>query len=156
MKLPLSEEEKRQLRKAKRRIADVSSIPTAELADMLHISKERAKELKALSQFQQIPSIGYQLAEKLVYQLRIYSLQEMQTADPAILLNELELRLGVWTDPCVEDQIRCVVHHANNSNSEKQWHDFTSIRKQYRTEHGYPANRPQTAWYDSVGRKDER
>lgn len=64
------------------------------------------------------------------------------------LFNSLELKLGCWTDPCVEDQIMCIIHHANNPESEKQWFDFTNERKLYRQKFGYPKSRPTLAWYE--------
>ena len=60
----------------------------------------------------------------------------------AKLFDELEQKLGVWTDSCVEDQLRCVIHFANNPESRKQWFDFTEERKTYRDKIGFPKNRP--------------
>ncbi len=60
----------------------------------------------------------------------------------ADLLNAYEKKLGRRVDPCVEDQFRLVVHHANNRGCKKQWWDFTAERKVYRAKNGYPADRP--------------
>ncbi|WP_233549531.1 helix-hairpin-helix domain-containing protein [Lysinibacillus yapensis] len=77
----------------------------------------------------------------------------MKDKNGADLFDELEQRLNVWTDSCVEDQIRCVINYANDSNSSLQWFDFTSERKNYREKVGYPERRPKTAWYE--GERDE-
>ncbi|WP_343327837.1 helix-hairpin-helix domain-containing protein [Lentibacillus saliphilus] len=60
----------------------------------------------------------------------------------------IEKELGCWTDPCVEDQIICIIHYANRPESDKQWYDFTAERKRYRVQNGYPSDRPQVAWYE--------
>lgn len=147
-KLPLTKEERENLRNAKLKIGAIHQTDVSYLAQLLHVEELRAKELKGLAAFQQIPSIGHKLAEKLVYQLAFYSLDEIRREDPGNLLDRLERKLGVWTDPCVEDQIRCVIHYANNPDSKLQWFAFTEERKNYREQHGYPDSRPEKAWYE--------
>lgn len=44
---------------------------------------------------------------------------EVKERNGSKLFDELEQKLGVWTDSCVEDQIRCVIHFANNPESKK-------------------------------------
>lgn len=146
--LPLTDMEKRKLRKAKVKISELHTFDQEQIAQILDLPVETAKKLKGLADFQSVPSIGYKLAEKLVYQLNLFSLSEMKEKDPAKLFDELEQKLGVWTDSCVEDQIRCVVHYANNPDSSKQWYDFTDERKSYRKKVGFPVNRPIKAWYE--------
>ncbi|MCA1010593.1 helix-hairpin-helix domain-containing protein [Halobacillus halophilus] len=75
--------------------------------------------------------MGFQLAEKLVFKLDIYELAEIKDKNAAELFDQLEKQLGVWTDSCVEDQIRCVINYANHPDSRKQWFDFTEERKEY-------------------------
>ncbi|MEN2464429.1 helix-hairpin-helix domain-containing protein [Ornithinibacillus sp. FSL M8-0202] len=147
-KLPLTLEERVMLRKAKVKLTEIRTLYTERIASLLNASIDRARIIKGLAEFQTVPSIGYKLAEKLVYQLNIYSLNEIKDKQGAQLFDELEQQLGVWTDGCVEDQIRCVVYYANHPTSKKQWFDFTHERKKYREKNGYPANRPQSAWYD--------
>ncbi|MUK87940.1 Pathogenicity locus [Ornithinibacillus sp. L9] len=147
-KLPLTDEEKLKLRKAKIKLRDVAALSIEQLVQVLEVSRERARSIKGLAEFQSVPSIGNKLAEKLVDHLHMYSLEDIKYKDGAALLDELEQQLGVWTDSCVEDQIRCVIHYANDPSCTKQWFDFTEERKQYRETVGYPANRPQKAWYE--------
>ncbi|GIO25195.1 hypothetical protein J11TS1_37760 [Oceanobacillus sp. J11TS1] len=64
------------------------------------------------------------------------------------MFDNLEKQLGVWTDSCVEDQIRCVMNYANHPDSNRQWFDFTNERKAYREKVGYPLSRPKKAWYE--------
>ncbi|SET18596.1 Pathogenicity locus [Oceanobacillus limi] len=147
-KLPLTEVEKTKLRIAKVRLQEIKLLSLEELVHLLDISPERARLLKGLAEFQGVPSIGYQLAEKLVCNLNIYSLDEIRGEEAGRLFDQLEQQLGVWTDSCVEDQLRCVINYANNPTSNKQWYHFTDERKAYRERVGYPANRPQKAWYE--------
>jgi len=123
---------------------------------MLHVSRERARLIKALAEFQIVPSIGIKLAEHLVHQLHLYSLEEIRQKNGAELFDELEQKLGVWTDSCVEDQIRCVINYANNPGSNKQWFDFTNDRKAYRQTYGFPKDRPKRAWYDEGGENENK
>ncbi len=151
--LPLTQNEKTKLRKSKVKISKVHTFSVDKLVQMMDISVEKARIIKGLAEFQNVPSIGYKLAEKLVYKLNIYSLNEIKDKNGADLFDELEQRLNVWTDSCVEDQIRCVINYANDSNSSLQWFDFTNERKNYREKVGYPETRPKTAWYE--GEKNE-
>ncbi|WBL13140.1 helix-hairpin-helix domain-containing protein [Sutcliffiella sp. NC1] len=148
-KLPLSVDDKKKLRKAKVNLGQLHTLSISQLMEILDIPMVSAQQVKALAQFQQLPSIGYELADKLVNQLHIYSLEEIRQKEGAQLFDELEQALGVWTDSCVEDQIRCVIHHANHPGSEKQWFAFTEERKLYREMNGYPKDRPTTAWYEA-------
>ncbi|MFJ7734471.1 helix-hairpin-helix domain-containing protein [Lysinibacillus sp. NPDC097231] len=151
--LPLTQNEKTKLRKSKVKISKVHTFSIDKLVQMMDISVEKARIIKGLAEFQNVPSIGYKLAEKLVYKLNIYSLNEIKDKNGADLFDELEQRLNVWTDSCVEDQIHCVINYANDSNSSLQWFDFTNERKNYREKVGYPETRPKTAWYE--GEKNE-
>ena len=145
--------EKTKLRKAKVKISEVHILSIDQLARIMDISVERAKVIKGLVEFQNVPSIGYKLAEKLVYNLNIFSLEEIKNKNGADLFDELEQCLKVWTDSCVEDQIRCVINYVNDLNSSLQWFDFTNERKNYRDKVGYPEERPKIAWYE--GEKNE-
>ncbi|SFL45539.1 Pathogenicity locus [Gracilibacillus orientalis] len=147
-KLPLTDVERLKLRRAKVKISEIHSFNKEQIAQMLNISVEKAKNLKGLAAFQKVPSVGYKLAERLVYQLNIISLSEIKDKDGAELFEQLEQKQGVWIDSCVEDQIRCVVNYANNPKSNKQWFDFTEERKAYRKKVGFPENRPKKAWYE--------
>ncbi|MEH7180182.1 helix-hairpin-helix domain-containing protein [Neobacillus vireti] len=147
-KLPLTDGEKSKLRKAKVKINEIHTFTREQIALMLDISVDRAKVLKGLADFQSVPSIGSKLSEKLVFELNLFSLSEIKEKDGAKLFDELEQKLGVWTDSCVEDQIRCVINYSNNPESSKQWFDFTEERKSYRDKVGFPSNRPIKAWYE--------
>ncbi len=148
LKLELTQSEKAQLRKVKIKISEVHTHSEQELARILSVSEKKVRTVKALAEFQEVPSIGYELAEKLVHRLGIYSLKEIKDINGAELFDELEKRLGVWTDPCVEDQFRCVVYFANNPSSSKKWFDFINERKDYRKKVGYPKDRPKKAWHE--------
>ncbi|MDP4550090.1 helix-hairpin-helix domain-containing protein [Alkalihalobacillus macyae] len=146
-KLPLSQEEKQILRKKKIRLSDFHKLNLEEIQGLFDVSNDRAKELKGLAIFQQVPSIGHELAFKLVNHLGYFSLEQIKSENWAEVFHNLEKNLGCWTDPCVEDQIICIIHYANNPESKKQWFDFTTDRKLYRQQNGYPISRPKIAWY---------
>lgn len=78
-KLPLSQEEKQILRKMKVKLSDFHKLGLEEIKDMFDISNERARTLKGLAAFQQVPSIGYELAYKLVNYLGYFSLEQIKT-----------------------------------------------------------------------------
>ncbi len=112
-----------------------------EIIHVLNSSPSRAKNLQALYEFQQIPSIGIHFAHDLIF-LGYHTLTELKDKQGPELLDNYEKKLGSKVDPCVEDQFRLVVHYANNPNSKKQWWDFTAERKAYRAQYGYPVDRP--------------
>lgn len=149
IKLPLTDVEKANLRKNKIKIADILDFAADELEVLLNATTERAKEIYALAEFQTVPSVGIKFAEDLVF-LGYYSLSELKNKNAAKLTDEYELKKGYWTDPCVEDQFRLVVSFANTHDTKKTWWDFTEERKIFRTENGYPKNRPKKAWFEIV------
>lgn len=149
LKLPLTGAEKANLRKHKIKMSDILDFAVDELEVFLQASPERAKEIHALAEFQTVPSVGIKFAEDLVL-LGYFSLSELKDQDGAKLTDAYELKKGFWTDPCVEDQFRLVVHYANTADRNKTWWDFTAARKEFRAKNGYPANRPQQAWFDTV------
>ena len=149
LKLPLTPTEKKNLRKNKSKIANIPNYSVHELGVILEVSPERAKEIHALATFQQIPSIGIQFAEDLVF-MGYFSLEALANKNGAQLVEDYEHKKGYWIDSCVEDQFRLVVHYAKTKDTTKKWWDFTAERKQYRLENGYPVNRPTTAWHEVV------
>jgi AraC-like DNA-binding protein len=138
--------EKRKLRANKVKLSEIHHHSVEHLRAILGISKIRAMELKALSEFQTIPSIGIQFALDLI-SLGFYSIQELKGKDPAKLVDRLERQVGAWIDPCVEDQVRLCVHYAEHFDNRVNWWDFTKERKAFRQQYGYPANRPKMPWH---------
>ena len=146
-KLNLSPTERKNLRKAKIKISEILDMASDELEVVLKASSDRVKTLKALAEFQTIPSIGIKFAADLIF-MGYFSLEEIKGKDGAKLLEEYERKKGYWTDPCVEDQFRLIVDFARNPNINKNWWDYTEERKKHRLKHGYPADRPKTAWHE--------
>ena len=147
IKLPLTDHERKQLRRQKIKIRELTHYAPDELEGILDIDSERARLLYGLAAFQQIPSVGIKFAEDLTF-LGLYSLVDLRGKDPASLIHAYELKKGYWTDPCVEDQFWLAIHVAETGDYSKQWWDFTSTRKAYRSQNGYPPDRPKTAWFD--------
>jgi AraC-like DNA-binding protein len=139
--------EKRKLRANKIRLNEIHHHSRDDLQRILNISKLRAMELIALSEFQRIPSIGIRFAHDLI-SLGFYSLKDIQGKDPAKLTDRYERLMGVWMDPCVEDQFRLVTYYANHPSESLNWWDFTRERKNYRQKHGYPSTRPKKPWFE--------
>ncbi len=149
IKLNLSDTEKQQLKKNGLKVTRLSEFAADEIAVLLNTHPQRAKELFALVTFQAIPSIGPKFAYDLMA-VECYTLDDVRDKNGPELFNELERKQGFWTDPCVEDQFWLVVDYAKNGPHNKNWWDFTVDRKAYRTQHGYPADRPATAWHQLV------
>lgn len=147
IKLDLLPAERSKLRANNIRFADISAYSAEELSELVHVPVIRAMEILALVEFQKIPSIGIKFAKDLI-SLGYYSLSDLKDHDGALLINDLEQHTGRWIDPCVEDQCRLVVYYANTKDETKRWWHFTEERKKYRLQHGYPASRPQKAWFD--------
>lgn len=145
-RLDILRSEKRKLRANKVKLSEIHHHSVESLRAMLGISKIRAMELSALSEFQTIPSIGIRFAQDLI-SLGFYSIRELKGKDPAKLVDRLERQVGAWIDPCVEDQVRLCVHYAEHQDARVNWWDFTKERKAFRQQYGYPASRPKTAWY---------
>jgi hypothetical protein len=112
-----------------------------EIIALLNPVTQREKVLHALFEFQSIPSVGIMFARDLMF-LNYYKLSELKDLDGPQILDQYEKKIGYRVDPCVEDQFWLAVHYANNPGSKKQWWDFTSQRKAYRSQHGYPNDRP--------------
>lgn len=147
IKLELSDTEKQLLKSKKIRIAELPDYAPDEIAVILELSPQRAKEINALIEFQSIPSLGIGFARELIVQ-GYYSLAELRGIDAVELFDAFEKHSGVWADPCVEDSYRLLVHYINYGETGKKWWDFTAERKAYRAKNGFPADRPTTAWYE--------
>lgn len=146
-RLMLTNQEKQQLRRNNVHISDLPNYALDELEVLMEITYERAREIGALIEFQSIKTIGIKFAEDLI-SLGYYSINELKGKNPAKLTEEFELLKGYWIDPCVEDQFRLVVYHANTYDKNKNWWDFTEERKKFRHENGYPTSRPVKPWYE--------
>ena len=102
-----------------------------------------------MAEFQSIQSIGLKLAEDLVF-LGYYSISELKFKDGAKLIDEYEHRKGFRVDPCVEDQFRLVIDYASTNGNTKNWWNFTDMRKQFRKENGYPIDRPNQGYSETL------
>lgn len=145
IKLELSDNERTNLRKSKIKKSEILKYASDELAVLLNVSDVRAKEIYALADFQQIPSIGIEFAKDLVF-LGYYSVEKLNGKSGAELTDQYEKKKGYKTDPCVEDQFRLAVDFAKNKDYSKKWWNFTNERKEYRTKIGYPKDRPKINW----------
>lgn len=145
--LAITPDEMRKLRSLKIRKNEIHHHTVAELQEWMNISKTRAKELYALSEFQSIPSLGIRFAHDLI-SMGYYSLNDLKGKDGVKLTHQYEKQVGAWVDPCVEDSFRLAVHYAKHSDSKLNWWDLTAERKAYREKHGYPADRPKKPWFE--------
>ncbi len=145
IQLDLSDSERKNLRKNTVKKTDILDFASDELEELLNVSEARAKEIYALADYQQIPSIGIKFAKDLLY-LGYHSIEELKGKNGAKLTDEYEKKKGFKTDPCVEDQFRLVVDFSKNRDFSKNWWDFTNERKKYRNDNGYPKDRPKKNW----------
>lgn len=143
IKLPLTTEERALLRRQKVSISQLAYLETDEVSQLLNISVERAAQLTMLARLQLIPSIGPKLAQDVV-EMGYYSIAALKDKTGPELFDQLEETCRTRIDPCVEDQLRLLIHVILEGQSGKQWWDFTEERKQYRAEHGYRVLRPVT------------
>lgn len=149
IKLELSNNERTNLRKNKIKKSEILEYASDELAGLLNVSELRAKEIYALADFQQIPSIGIEFAKDLIF-LGYYKVEELNGKCGAELTDDYEKKKGFKTDPCVEDQFRLAVDFAKYKDYSKNWWDFTKDRKEYRTKIGYPKDRPTINWTEKL------
>ena len=147
-RLPLTDVERTRLRRCRIKLRDIAAMELDPLTVALQCTRDRAVNLRALAAFQAIPSVGPAAAQWFL-DLGFRSLEPLRSETGPDLLERLEVLYGHWMDPCVEDVLWCVVHHAKHPGSDKVWYDFTAQRKAHRSQHGYPANRPTRAWYDT-------
>ena len=148
IELELTAVEKQQLKERKISLKALRDYAPDEIAAMLNASPERAKELAALAEFQSIPSLGIGFAMELIAQ-GYYALEQLKGKSAVELFDAYEKHCGCWADPCVEYSYRMLVHYLEHRDESKRWWDFTKERKAYRTEFGFPADRPITAWYET-------
>lgn len=153
IKLNLSPAERKKLRFNKMKISEILDFAVDELEVILGVTAERAKEIRALAEFQKIRSVGIRSAEDLIF-LGCYSLTDVKGKDGVQLTDAFERKKGYWIDPCVEDVFRLVAHVANTNDYSKNWWDFTEERKKYRRENGYPSDRPRKAWHEILIKKN--
>lgn len=144
----LTAAEKQLLREQKVNLKALQALAVDEIAALLHASAGRTRELGALFEFQQIPSLGKGFARELIEQ-GYYTLEELKGKSAVHLLDAYEKHCGCWADPCVEDSYRLLVHYIEHRDETKRWWGFTQERKAYRAAFGYPADRPAVAWYET-------
>jgi len=131
-KLPLTINEKIQLKKARITLAKIATFSPIDLARLIHSSIDRCAQLIALSQFQTLISVGPSLAQDL-YDLGFCDLKSLKKANPHKMFEELSALRGTAIDPCVEDVFRCAVEQMKNPNLSKelkQWWYWSNQRNE--------------------------
>ncbi|MBL4678275.1 MAG: Pathogenicity locus [Mucilaginibacter sp.] len=144
----LSADEKALLKQQKVTLKMLQDYAPDEIAAMVQASADRARELSALAQFQSIPSLGIGFARELIAQ-GYYAPDDLKGRTAVELFDGFEKHCGCWADPCVEDSYRLLVHYVAHQDDSKRWWNFTAERKAYRAQHGFPADRPENAWYET-------
>jgi hypothetical protein len=147
IQLDLTPEEKKILKLKKAAIKNLVNYAPDELARLLAADEERAAEIRALIEFQSIPSLGYNFARELIDQ-GYYTLEQLRGKDAVALFDAYEKHCNAWADPCVEDSYRLLVHFIEHRDESKRWWDFTRDRKEYRLVNGFSADRPKKAWFE--------
>ncbi len=112
-KLPLTDDERRTLRKARIRLGDMASIDPQELREATGFAEKRCRHLVALARFQSFGSVGPILAQDL-WVLGFCTIEDLNGADPKGMYDRFGEMAGHRADPCVEDVFRCAVAQAQN------------------------------------------
>ncbi len=128
-KLKLAPPERAALRAAHVSNLDLVRFTPRELSKATkgRVPVDRARELCALAQFQQLPWIGPSIATDLL-RLGLLNLLQVAQADPDALLRKLEKQAGKQ-DPCVGDVLHSAVWHAKNPKAtERPWWEWSQQR----------------------------
>ncbi|MFG6149264.1 helix-hairpin-helix domain-containing protein [Halobacillus sp. B23F22_1] len=152
VKLTLTGEEKLALQHSKIKLKEVHMCKAVDLAEKLDISIDRAERLISSAYFQQIPGVGPSFARNIT-DLGFTKLEQLEPYKGPELLNRLEKLYECQIDPCVEDMLWQITYYARTRDLKKQWYDFTSKRKTYRNENGYPKDRPKRKGCKHVQRR---
>ena len=97
---------------------------------LTHFEKERCKLLIALSQLQNLASVGPSMASKL-YNLGFTNIEKLKNANPVAMVKAYEQQIGRPVDPCVEDVFRCAIaqsKYINLTTEAKNWWYWTKER----------------------------
>jgi hypothetical protein len=141
----LTSAEKDVLKASKISIKSLRDYAPDEIAAVLGANWERG--LKALAEFQRIPSLGVGFASELIAQ-GYYLLEDLKGKTGIELYDAYEKFCGTWADQCVEDSYRLLTHYIENRDDSKRWWNFTAERKAYREKFGFPVDRPLKPWYE--------
>jgi len=144
----LTTAEKQTLKEKKITRAMLRDYAPDEVAASIDAPPARTREVNALAEFQSIPSLGINFATELIRQ-GYFSLEQLNGKSAVELFDAFEKHSGCWADPCVEDSYRLLVDYVKNRDLSKRWWHFTAERKAYRAKHGFPADRPKRAWYET-------
>ena len=124
-RVPLSEQERRNLRRAGVRQADLAHIDPLELESVTGgaITLERCQHIVASARLQTLGSVGPSLADDLIL-LGIHEVADLKQRDPRQMWEELNRLTGKQHDPCVEYVFRCAVAQARDPDlpeEKRQW-----------------------------------
>ena len=128
--LSLTKDERNRLRRAKIRLADLSSLTVDSLNKATGMKLSRCKEIIESSVFQSLGSVGHLMAQKIRL-LGYSSLSELSEANPYEMYERFCHIAGCRVDPCVEDVFRCAVAQAKYPDMPedlKQWWMWTDKR----------------------------
>ncbi|MFW5740076.1 MAG: helix-hairpin-helix domain-containing protein [Myxococcota bacterium] len=124
-RVPVSEHERRCLRQAGVRQADLAHIEPSELHGVtgMAIALERCEHIVASARLQTLGSVGPSLADDLI-RLGIRKVEDLVHRDPRRMWEELNRKTGTRHDPCVEYVFRCAVAQARDPElaaDKRQW-----------------------------------
>lgn len=112
-RLPLAPGEREALRRADIRIGEIVTIDAGALARKSGLPPERCEELRALSEFQALRSVGPSIAADF-WALGYRSVADLRDQNPKAMVERFEELVGQPVDPCVEDTFRCAVAQATH------------------------------------------
>src|SRR5947207_7298540 len=112
-RLPLAADEREALRRSGIRIGDIAELDASALAQESGLPRERCEELRALSEFQALGSVGPSIAADF-WALGYRSVADLRDQNPKAMVERFEELVGQPVDPCVEDTFRCAVAQATH------------------------------------------
>jgi hypothetical protein len=128
-KLPLTPDERRELRACGLRLADFVGLEAEGLAQRLGWPSLRVLQLCSLAVFQQLPDVGPATAGDLVL-LGYHEPANLVGEDAGEMFRRLQVLTHSQQDPCCEDVFNGVIHHATHGTvPERHWWEWSDVRK---------------------------
>ncbi|PCI41230.1 MAG: hypothetical protein COB46_04315 [Rhodospirillaceae bacterium] len=118
-----SPSEKKRLRACGMPFSRLKIFAAEEISGQSGFSIERSRVLKALSELQELRSVGPSLATKMIM-LGCDSVASLENSNPSEMYHKLCDILGRRIDPCVEDVFRCAVAQSKYPNMDEQFGDW--------------------------------
>lgn len=136
IRLPLSTAERAALKEAGVRIADIATLSAEDLvrATSGALTLSRARELRGLARFQQLPNVGPSIAADFIL-LGLRDPADLAGKNGEALYRKMERLTGQPQDPCVLDTFHSAIWHVEHPRSKARgWWEWSESRLRRRAE----------------------